>query len=254
MSSRPPSFDESPLPAPLPLVPRASTPGAMPPPPPPAARVTAPLPSEADLTFVQAMRSAGLLRELDDRELLRVVAAQQTRSARGGSRNIDLLESYFGAAGNAALAASRKAADRFFLHRDEEAVTALRLVERLAALAPEVGTIVMERIGGGVEGQLVLRAGEQIAAVVDDYEESLETNEIDLRDLDPGQTITIRGLVRAINVLLSRAEVRSRLIPLRSDEQREVYVAVGLSAAMELAAAGLLDDDEADELMDLASW
>lgn len=232
----------------------------MPPPPPPAARMNAPgphsmaLPSDADLAFVKALRDAGLLQDFDDRELARAVTAQQLRSTRGLARSIDLLETYYGAGGDAAIAASRRARDRYFVHREDDAVTALRLVERLAALAPEVGVVVMERIGGGLDGQLVLRAGEQIAAVVDDYEESLETNEIDLRDLDPGQTITIRGLVRAINVLLSHVGVRSRLLPLRSDVQREVYLGVDLSAAMELATAGVLEDEDAGEVMDLGSW
>ncbi len=231
----------------------------MPPPPPPAARMSAPgphsvpLPSDADLTFVKALRDAGLLQDFDDRELARAVTAQQLRNTRGLARSIDLLETYYGAGGDAAIAASRRARDRYFIHREDDAVTALRLVERLAALAPEVGVVVMERIGG-LDGQLVLRAGEQIAAVVDDYEESLETNEIDLRDLDPGQTITIRGLVRAINVLLSHVGVRSRLLPLRSDVQREVYLGVDLSAAMELATGGVLEDEDAGEVMDLGNW
>lgn len=253
MSSRPPSFDESPLPAPLPLGSRTNAQAGVVPPPPFATRVTAPLPSEDDLVFVAVLRGAGLVQELDDRELARAVAAQQLRSAHGIARNLDLLETYFGAAGDAATAKRRKATDRFFAHRDAEAVTAARLVERLSALAPEVGPVALERIGGGVEGQLVLRAGEQIAAVVDD-EEVLDTNEIDLTSLDAAQTITIRGIVRAINVLLARVGVRARLVPLRSDGTREIYVGVGVAAAMELAGAGLLEDEDADELMDLGSW
>jgi len=263
MSSRPPSFDESPLPGPLPIGPLPIGPlpmgpppivHASAPPPPIGARVTAPLPSEDDLVFVAELRRAGLLHELDDRELARLVALQQRRNARGIARSIDLVEAYFAAAGDVAVAAARKARDRYFVHREDEAVTAQGLIERLSALAPEVEAVVMERIGGGVEGQLVLRAGEQIAAVVDDYEESLETNEIDLRALDVGQTITIRGLVRAINTLLSRVGVRARLVPLRTDESREVYLGVGLAAAMQLAEAGLLDDEDAGELMELGGW
>lgn len=238
----------------MPIGPGPTAHAAGPPPTPIGARVTASLPSEEELVFVAELRSAGLLHELDDRELARLVALQQRRSVRGLARSIDLLETYFAAGGDLAVAAARKARDRYFVHREDEAVTAQGLIERLSALAPEVGAVVMERIGGGVEGQLVLRAGEQIAAVVDDYEESLETNEIDLRALDVGQTITIRGLVRAINTLLSRVGVRARLVPLRTDESREVYLGVGLAAAMQLAEAGVLDDDDAGELMELGGW
>lgn len=222
--------------------------------PPPAPRMTAPLPSEDDLVFVATLRSAGLALEFDDGELARAVAAQQFRNTRGFARNIDLLETYFRAGDDHARSGARIAKDRFFVHREDEEVSAQGLVERLSARTPELGLVVIERIGGRVEGQLVLRAGEQIAAVVDDYEESLETNEIDLRALDAGQTITIRGIVRAINALLSRAGVSARLMPLRADDGREVYLGVGLTAAIELATAGLLEDDDTDELMELGSW
>jgi hypothetical protein len=218
-----------------------------------AARVTVPIPTDDDVAFVRGLQKAGLLAELDDLEFVRVVGAQRPRSVRGLTRNIDLLEAYYDGGGQRATASRRRARDRFFLHRDDDHATAPQLVARLSALAPEIGPVALDRIGGE-EGQLILRAGEQIAAVVDDEDESLETNEIDLRELDAAPTITIRGLVGAVNALLARVDIRVRLLPLHSDEQREVYLGFGVASAVELAASGLLEDEDPDEVVRLGGW
>jgi hypothetical protein len=240
MSSSPPTLDA-----------RASD--ATPPAPPAGARVTVPIPTDDDVAFVRSLQKAGLLDELDDLEFVRVVGAQQPRSVRGVTRNIDLLEAYYDGAGQRATASRRRARDRFFLHCEDDQASAPQLVARLGALAPEIGPVTLDRIGGA-DGQLILRAGEQIAAVVDDEEESLETNEIDLRELDASPSITIRGLVRAINALLARIDIRVRLLPLYSDERREVYLAFGVASAIELATAGLLEDENPDEVVRLGGW
>jgi ClpP class serine protease len=103
----------------------------------------------------------------------------------------------------------------------------------------------------------VLRAGEHFAALLDDYEENLETGEIDLRDIEAarqGQAVTLRGLVRALNALLERFGVRERMVPLRSDADREVYVALPLTEALELARLGHLEEDSAEDVMELGCW
>ena len=243
-----PSFIAQPIPAPPIPVPHAPAPFAKAPPAPEAqpvaVRITVPIPTDEDVAFVRALQRAGLLSELDDLEFVRVVSAQHPRSVREITRNIDLLEAYYEGGGHVATASRRRARDRFFLHREDDHASAPQLVARLGALAPEIGAVSLDRVGGA-EGQLVLRAGEQITAVVDDYEETLETNEIDLRELDSSPTITIRGLVRAINALLARVDIRVRL---------EVYLAFGVASAVELAKAEIIEDDDADELLDLGSW
>src|SRR5262249_11745722 len=153
--------------------------------------------------FVAALRRAGVASELDEHELQRAVAGVP-QSARGSTRRAALLTTYYAAAGDSAKADARRRRDRFFCHFEDEAVTAQQLVGRLAALAGEVPGLVLERIGGGEDGQLVLRSGDVIAAVVDDVEEQLDTNEVDLREIDERiATVTIRGLVRALNTHLA---------------------------------------------------
>jgi hypothetical protein len=215
--------------------------------------VTVPIPTDDDVSFVRSLQKAGLLDELDDLEFVRVVGTQQPRSVRGITRSIDLLEAYYGGGGQRTVASRRRARDRFFLHRDDDHASAPQLVARLGALAPEIGPVALDRIGGP-DGQLILRAGEQLAAVVDDEDASLETNEIDLRELEAAPTITIRGLVRAINALLARIDIRVRLLPLHSDEHREVYLAFGVASAVELAASGVLEDENPDDVIQLGGW
>lgn len=223
-----------------------------------AARLATQLLDPDDLVFVKALRDAGVLTELEGEELLRVATA--VGEGRGIARRIDILEAYYDAEGDPTRSRERRRGDRFFAQRADQATTAAGLVARLGDLAPEVGAIVLERIGGGGDGPLVLRAGDHFAALLDDYEETLDTDEIDLREIEErkrnGQVtmVTVRGLVRAVNALLDRNGVRDRLVALRSDDAREVYLAFGMAQAIELARAGWLEDDELEEMMELAGW
>ncbi len=214
------------------------------PPEPPRREETGPRPTVEDLWFVNELSAAGLLDSLRANELNEI--ARKLGDSAGSTRVVQLLVTYYRAD------IGRRMADRFYLASDDEVITAPEIVERLAALNPEVGDVRIERIGSK-DGPLVLRAGELVAGIVDDYEESLETGEIDLRDLE-GETISVRGIVQAINVLLERVGVEPRMLPLVSDDTREVYVAVGPSSALALQAAGLVDIDDPDELMEHASW
>ena len=208
-----------------------------------------------DPAFASALRGAGLAPDLAGEELVRV--ARRARPEPTVERQADMLEAYYDANGDDALSSTRRSVDRFLCQRADATVGTTALLNHLGALAPELGEIALERIGGGDEGPLVLRAGEHFAALLDDYEENLETGEIDLRDVEAargGQAVTLRGLVRALNGLLDRFGVRERLVPLRSDADREMYVALPLTEALELARQGYLEDDDAAAVMELGCW
>ena len=57
-----------------------------------------------------------------------------------------------------------------------------------------------------------------------------------------------------MNVLLDRNGVRERFVPLRSDEPREIYVAVPLTEAIELTRLGHLEEESPEAVMELCSW
>jgi hypothetical protein len=217
---------------------------------------SAAFPTHADLVLVNQLSAARLLAELDGPELRAICEAL---AGEGPARLLDLVERYYGAAGDADASLRRRRAERYFACRSSEAVTARELVKRLNAINPELlGSegrpgVKLEKIGGD-DGALVLRWGDHFAGIEDD-EEDLDTGEIDLSHLDPKTpTVTVRGLVHAINRLLDRADVRDRMIALRSDGEREVYVGLSLADAMTLCREDLLDEDDPEELMEQAGW
>lgn len=218
-----------------------------------AARLAAQLLDAPDREYLEALKAAGLLAELDSEELLRI--ASEVEQPDQEKRRVDMLEIYYAAAGVQESSERRREADRFFLQRVGQPATAAGLVERLAALAPELTGVELERIGGD-DGPLVMRCGEHFAAVLDHFEEELDTDQIDLRTLDEGTVpmVTIRGLVHALNVLLDRHSVRERLVSLRGDDDREVYVRLDVTSAIALANAGHLEDVDLEDVMDLAAW
>lgn len=217
---------------------------------------------EKDAAFVAALRNVGLLSDLTGEELRRTIRVARTKGRREGSTlfRMELLEAHFGAGGDATIARARRQADRYFVHHESEPVTASTLLDRLADLAPEVGRIALERIGSGADSTLVLRAGDDFVALLDEFEETMDTGEIDVRDLEgrssgqPATMVTVRGLVRGVNVLLGRRDVRERLVPLRSDVMREVYVGLPLTEAIELARGGFLEEESAEDVMELGGW
>ena len=210
-------------------------------------------PRAEDLLFVNELSAAGLMEELDASELSTIT--EKLGTVEGAQRKVDLLELYYYfAGGDMDVARRRRIHDRFFLHRDEdEGVSARGLVARLRELAPELPEVKLERIGEAINDPLVLRSGEHFAAVVDDYEEDMDTGDIDLRELE-GPSISVRGLVRALNILLDRHGVRDRLVPLVADEDREPYIATTIANAMNLCKAGLLEEETAEELLELCAW
>lgn len=223
-----------------------------------AQRLAARLLDPEDLVFLDVLRAAGLAQDLRGDELLRVATA--ITDAEGLQRRVDLLESYYSAAGDEPLGRARRRGDRFFIQHATDPVTAGALVARLGEITPELGAIALERIGSSDDGPLVLRAGEHFSALLDEHEETLDTDEIDLRELEERRRagnvtmVTVRGLVRAVNVLLDRHGVRERLVALRSDDDREVYVATTVTEAIELARGGWLEDDDVEDVMELGGW
>ena len=212
---------------------------------------------EDALRFLDALRRAGLMRGLVGDELLRIAAAAKSR---GLDARVDVVELYYAGSPASDVGAARGLEDRVLLVLHRLPATAPGLVTRLAALLPELGGIVLERIGGADDGPLVLRSGEHLAAVLNDYEELLHTDEIDLREIEAqrarneGPMVTVRGLVRATNVLLDRNGVPARLVELKLDEHREAYVSVTIDTAIDLVRGGWLGDDELEHVMELAGW
>lgn len=219
-----------------------------------AQRLAVQLLDDEDLEFIEALQAAGLLIELDSDELLRL--ASEVDESDPDVRWVDLLEVYFGR-GDEETCRRRRMADGYFLQRLGAPATAAGLVGRLSWLFPEIDGVSLERIGGE-DGPLVIRAGEHFCAVLDETEENLDTDQLDLRELDDDNSgppmVTVRGLVRATNVLLDRHGVRERLISLRGDDEREVYVRLGITEAMTLAQGGYLEDDDPEDVMELAAW
>ncbi len=220
--------------------------------------------AEGDAAYLCALRAAGWLRELAAPQL-ELLAGSALATPDAGttpdagvtpdteSRRLDLVLAYYFAPDPEA-AARRRAEDRFFLHDVDEPSSAGDLVSRLVALTPELGSVTLERIGTD-DGPLVLRAGDHLAAVTDpEEEEDLDTGQIDLSELEESTTITVRGLVRAVNVLLDRFGIRERLVPLLGDGRREAYGALPVADAMALYRAGALDVTHAERLFEFAAW
>ncbi len=220
-----------------------------------AQRLAAQLLDPDDQLFLDAMSAAGLLEELDEEELLRL--ASEVGEGEPDERCVTLLELYYDAGGDEEAAGRRRRKDRFFLQRVDQPATASGLVARLVELTPELAEVTLERIGGG-DGPLVLRSGEHFAAVLDDYEEETDTGELDIREAELRKSgvpmVTVRGLVHALNVLLDRRGVRERLVALRGDAEREIYAGLGVTEAMQLTRSGCLEDDDAEDVMDLGAW
>lgn len=225
----------------------------------PSARMSAappPTPAEADVGFVHSLRGAGLLEDLSD-TLLQVFLERLGATQDADARRVDLLELYYQAGGDSELARRRVVQDRFLLHHGEDETSAHEIVRRLLALLPELPTSVrLERIGeNSDDGPLVLRGGDHLSAVDDEEEEgNLDTGEIDLSSLEEQPTIAVRSLVSAVNVLLERHDVRRRLLLLRSDGAREVYVATGPTEAAALCKHGCLELEDPSELFEFAAW
>jgi hypothetical protein len=147
----------------------------------------------------------------------------------------------------------RRRTDRFFLVKDQDAESAVTLVQRLGEVLPELPELSIERIGREGDGALLLCSGEQIAGIVDDYELQLDTDEVDLRVLEE-ETISVRSIIHAANMLLERLGVDSRLVSIKADLHREVYLALSREGTEQLAEAQRIDEIDREETLEHAGW
>lgn len=198
-----------------------------------------PLPEQADSIYFEALRGAGLLQDLND--VLLHVLQERVGSKDEDARRLDLIELYYDANGDIPTAERRWERDRIVLLRADNGATARQIVSALAQTHPSLVDARLERLGGD-DGPLVVRSGDHMSAV-DDEDASA-----------PANTVAIRSLVAAFNVLLERQGEQRRLVPLRGDGRREVYVALPTEAAISLCLAGHLDEMSTNELITLAGW
>ncbi len=196
--------------------------------------------SKRDGEFVRVLNAAGLACELDTAQLSLIT--QNLEETRVDSRRMDILGLYYRGNDDASVAARRRSSDRFFMHNDYFSVNAHQLVSSLANLNPEVATVKLQRIGTD-DGPLVLRAGEDFSAIMDEDEADAEDG-----------TVAVRALVRALNALLAKAHVSERLVPLVPDESRELYVGVTEEGAMTLLQGGCTQLSAVAALREFASW
>ncbi|MBW2461607.1 MAG: hypothetical protein JRH11_08160 [Deltaproteobacteria bacterium] len=204
-------------------------------------------PDREDLLFINKLSAVGLLGDLGADELKSLLASDAGQLE--VTRHLDMLTSYYSGAGDHARGVHRCVSDRFYLLSDQDVISGKGIVSALAALSPEVGEISMERIGSD-DGPLVLRCGDHVAAIVDEYEESLDTDEIDLRDLDERASVTAQSIVQAVNALLDRYGAERRFVPLLGDFSREAYVAVTEAGAVDLCRAGFLELESQEQLFE----
>jgi hypothetical protein len=194
-----------------------------------------------DCSFVAALRSAGLAAELDGPELAR--AARGVHAPLRRARHLDLLGSYYAAAGDPLVSRRRQAMDRWFSYSAREGLHVTQLLPRILNVLPEIYGARIERVGGA-SGALVVRAGEHVCALEDEQEDGAEAT-----------TVSVSGLVRALNILLDRQGVRARLIGLFGDGERETYLGIpSMAAAVPLAQADYLTAVDAEALMELTGW
>lgn len=193
-----------------------------------------------DYAFVAMLREAGLVSEFHGGEVARV--ARQLLSPDRRGRLMDLLFAYYAAGGDALVSRRRMVTDRWFIYATRQALHLNQVLVRLLGVLPEIAGTRLERVADE-DGPLVLCCDEHICALED---------EIDERGV---RTVSVAGLVRALNVLLDRQGVRSRLVGLFGDGTREAYLAISsMAAAVPLANAGYLHVPDAESLMEQTGW
>lgn len=209
---------------------------------PPARRTSSlppPVPEDADSAHFAALRSAGLCADLTDGLLM--VLQERVGTKDEDARRLDLLEHYYDANGDPSMSDKRWSDDRMVLFRSQNGATARTIVSALAHSHPDTSETHLERLGGD-DGPLVIRCGEHISAIDDE----------DVAG--GGSTVAVRALVAAFNVILDRFSDQRRLVPLRGDGFREMYVALDSDHAISLCLAGHLEEMSTSELMALAGW
>jgi hypothetical protein len=195
-----------------------------------------------DCAFVAALRATGLATELDGLELARAAKGVTAQARR--ARYLDLLGSYYAAAGDPLVSRRRQATDRWFVYTAAESLHVTQLLPRILNVLPEIYGARIERVGGA-SGTLVVRAGEHVCALEDELDEADEA----------AQSVSVGSLVRSLNMLLNRQGIRTRMIGLFGDGEREAYVGISSMAdAVRLVQGDYLTAVDAESLMDLTGW
>lgn len=220
-------------------MPASAAPASAPPVAPPkrTSTVPPPMPDIADAAHFDALRAAGICADLT--EGLLMVLQERVGPKEEDMRRLDLLEHYYDAGGDPVVAERRAEEDRLVLIRSDNGATGRGVVSALAMTHPALHETRLERLGGR-DGPLVLRCGEHLSAIDDDSSDDA--------------TVAVRSLVAAFNVLLDRNEEPRRLVPLRGDGKREVYVALGIDAAISLCLSDYLEEMTTNELVAIACW
>ncbi|MFT3922933.1 MAG: hypothetical protein QM778_10395 [Myxococcales bacterium] len=215
--------------------------------PPVSASATAPMIESSpplspdDFSYASTLRLAGIVSELHGAEITRI--ARHVVSSDKRARHLDLLFAYYAAGGDALVSRRRMVTDRWFIYSAKQSLTLGQVLGRLLGVLPEISAARLERVGGP-EGTLVVRCGDHVCALEDEIEESPDC-----------PTVSVAGLVRALNVLLDRQGVRARLIGLFGDGTREAYVGIAsLASAVPLAQADFLSVTDAESLMEQTGW
>lgn len=217
--------------------------------PPPAA--PPPTPAESGAAFIESLRTVGKLGDLSE-GLLSALLERLPLTGDEDERRVELLRLYYvEAPADGGLA--RRTADRVVIHAADTGQSARDVVQALAACAPELGTLSLQRIGTD-DGPLVIRNSADTFSAVNESEEDLDTDQIDLTELESSPTVTVRALVRAVNILLDRVQVRERFVLVCCDGRRECYARLSLADALALCGAGVLDDDDDEAVLDLGAW
>ena len=193
-----------------------------------------------DIRFVHTLHAAGVAKELDLATLAHITTT--VFEPKLPERRLDILERYYGEGRDLEAALRRTQCDRYLLHKASDTLNAHAVIETIASICPEIAPIRLQRIGNGT-GPLVLRSKDCFGAIGEEDEENA-----------PQDTVAVRSLIQAANSLLLNHDVEHRFIPLKPDEEREVYLATSQPGARRLWEAGLLDNMSIQVLYEFGAW
>ncbi len=194
-----------------------------------------------DIRFVEALEEAGLLGDLSRETRLALLESPYAEGVSREVRQLDLLNLYYEADGDVKTATKRVMADAFLIHHESHGTSAKQLLSRFSKRDPALQHVTLERIGGEQDGPVVLRAGDDFVAVEDEPDDGVPH-------------VYVRDLVAALNAMRGKLGGRERWVMIRSDEKREAFVSVDLSAAMTLCRAGFLEEEDPESLIERCGW
>jgi hypothetical protein len=186
-----------------------------------------------------ALRGAGLAPGLIARSL-HARLGPNARLLPTETATIDLLEGYFRVEARGQLAEGR-----FFMVREEERLTARRIVARLRALFPELGPLALSEER---KGRLFLRT---TGAFIEIASEAVHEQEVSHGWVR--RTVTVDAIVDAVNRLLRFYDEPLRLLPLASPDGVNAFLAADQRAALLLDTVDLWAE-AIEDLDGFAAW